>query len=93
MKCQQQLSVRSSAGALEAPSGYALRGLQDIKAKRTVYLLRNRTILFATNIAESEAGIELIGGLDAKTIPLICMRYFRRLWRFRVAIYILPIDP
>ena len=51
MKCQQQLSVRSSAGVLEAPSGYALRGLQDIKAKRTVYLLRNRTILFATNIA------------------------------------------
>ena len=50
MKCQQQLSVRSSAGVLEAPSGYALRGLQDIKAKRTVYLLRNRTILFATNI-------------------------------------------
>ena len=37
MKCQQQLSVRSSAGVLEAPSGYALRGLQDIKAKRTVY--------------------------------------------------------
>ena len=50
MKCQQQLSVRSSAGVLEAPSGYALRCLQDIKAKRTVYLLRNRTILFATNI-------------------------------------------
>ena len=49
MKCQQQLSVRSSAGVLEAPSGYALRCLQDIKAKRTVYLLRNRTILFATN--------------------------------------------
>ena len=49
MNCQQQLSVRSSAGVLEAPSGYALRGLQDIKAKRTVYLLRNRTILFATN--------------------------------------------
>ena len=23
MKCQQQLSVRSSAGVLEAPSGYA----------------------------------------------------------------------
>ena len=51
MKCQQQLSVRSSAGVLEAPSGYALRCLQDIKAKRTVYLLRNRTILFATNTA------------------------------------------
>ena len=50
MNCQQQLSVRSSAGVLEAPSGYALRGLQDIKAKRTVYLLRNRTNLFATNI-------------------------------------------
>ena len=50
MKCQQQLSVRSSAGVLEAPSGYALRGLQDIKAKRTVYLLQNRTILFATNM-------------------------------------------
>ena len=49
MKCQQQLSVRSSAGVLEAPSGYALRCLQDIKAKRTVYLLQNRTILFATN--------------------------------------------
>ena len=49
MKCQQQLSVRSSAGVLEAPSGYALRGLQGIKAKRTVYLLQNRTILFATN--------------------------------------------
>ena len=49
MNCQQQLSVRNSAGVLEAPSGYALRGLQDIKAKRTVYLLRNRTILFATN--------------------------------------------
>ena len=49
MTCQQQLSVRSSAGVLEAPSGYALRCLQDIKAKRTVYLLRNRTILFATN--------------------------------------------
>ena len=49
MKCQQQLSVRSSAGVLEAPSGYALRGLQDIKAKRTVYLLQNRTSLFATN--------------------------------------------
>ena len=41
MKCRQQLSVRSLAGVLEAPSGYALRGLQDIKAKRT--------ILFATN--------------------------------------------
>ena len=49
MKCQQQLSVRSSAGVLEAPSGYALRGLQCIKAKRTVYVLQNRTILFATN--------------------------------------------
>ena len=49
MKCQQQLSVRSSAGVLEGPSGYALRCLQDIKAKRTVYLLQNRTILFATN--------------------------------------------
>ena len=49
MTCQQQLSVRSSAGVLEAPSGYALRCLQDIKAKRTVYLLQNRTILFATN--------------------------------------------
>ena len=49
MKCQQQLSVRSSAGVLEAPSGYALRCLQDIKAKRTVYLLQNRTFLFATN--------------------------------------------
>ena len=33
MNCQQQLSVRSSAGVLEAPSGYALRCLQDIKAK------------------------------------------------------------
>ena len=52
MKCQQQLSVRSSAGVLEAPSGYALRCLQDIKAKRTVYLLRNRTILFATNMSK-----------------------------------------
>ena len=50
MNCQQQLSVRSSAGVLEAPSGYALRCLQDIKAKRTVYLLQNRTFLFATNI-------------------------------------------
>ena len=49
MNCQQQLSVRSSAGVLEAPSGYALRCLQDIKAKRTVYLLQNRTFLFATN--------------------------------------------
>ena len=49
MTCQQQLSVRSSAGVLEAPSGYALRCLQDIKAKRTVYLLQNRTFLFATN--------------------------------------------
>ena len=56
MNCQQQLSVRSSAGVLEAPSGYALRGLQDIKAKRTVYLLRNRTILFATNIAPGTPG-------------------------------------
>ena len=54
MNCQQQLSVRSSAGVLEAPSGYALRGLQDIKAKRTVYLLRNRTILFATNRADTQ---------------------------------------
>ena len=53
MKCQQQLSVRSSAGVLEAPSGYALRCLQDIKAKRTVYLLRNRTSLFATNTKRS----------------------------------------
>ena len=51
MNCQQQLSVRSSAGVLEAPSGYALRCLQDIKAKRTVYLLQNRTFLFATNTA------------------------------------------
>ena len=31
----------------------ALRCLQDIKAKRTVYLLQNRTILFATNTAGS----------------------------------------
>ena len=50
MTCRQQLSVRSSVGALEAPSGYALRCLQCIKANRTVYLLQNRTILFATNI-------------------------------------------
>ena len=49
MTCRQQLSVRSSVGALEAPSGYALRCLQCIKANRTVYLLQNRTILFATN--------------------------------------------
>ncbi len=40
MKCQQQLSVRSSVGVLEAPSGYALRDLQGIKAKRTIYLLQ-----------------------------------------------------
>ena len=53
MTCQQQLSVRSSAGVLEAPSGYALRCLQDIKAKRTVYLLQNRTFLFATNSLNS----------------------------------------
>ena len=50
MKCRQQLSVRSSVGALEAPSGYALRCLQCIKANRTVYVLQNRTFLFATNI-------------------------------------------
>ena len=49
MKCRQQLSVRSSVGALEAPSGYALRCLQCIKANRTVYVLQNRTFLFATN--------------------------------------------
>ena len=56
MNCQQQLSVRSSAGVLEAPSGYALRCLQDIKAKRTVYLLQNRTFLFATNTQPSMTG-------------------------------------
>ena len=61
MKCQQQLSVRSSAGALEAPSGYALRCLQCIKANRTVYVLQNRTFLFATNInAERETLIEIV---------------------------------
>ena len=59
MNCQQQLSVRSSAGVLEAPSGYALRCLQDIKAKRTVYLLQNRTFLFATNRAPGECVIDI----------------------------------
>ena len=59
MKCQQQLSVRSSAGVPEAPSGYALRCLQDIKAKRTVYLLQNRTFLFATNTAMHKPDVEI----------------------------------
>ena len=71
MKCQQQLSVRSSAGVLEAPSGYALRCLQDIKAKRTVYLLQNRTSLFATNtlpsrnlLSERKPVIQSFPGID-----------------------------
>ena len=45
MKCRQQLSVRSSVGTLEAPSGYALRGLQDVKAKRTILFVANSTVL------------------------------------------------
>ena len=58
MTCRQQLSVRSSVGALEAPSGYALRCLQCIKANRTVYVLQNRTFLFATN-TQSKTGVNL----------------------------------
>ena len=66
MTCQQQLSVRSSAGVLEAPSGYALRCLQDIKAKRTVYLLQNRTFLFATNIRLDAKGNASVASGDCQ---------------------------
>ena len=76
MKCRQQLSVRSSVGALEAPSGYALRCLQCIKANRTVYVLQNRTFLFATNSPVfSNTQFLTFGNTGSEGVPARLPRY------------------